>query len=189
MINDKRPGGIREALELIEAERRGREIKRLRAELTGMRDAAQAAPEPVREALEGWVAQGHIDAGGDHCGAAAYAPALYVKSVAALASPSAAFPAGPLKEILTLVRAPNRPASERLDRIEEICTSALSSPPAALHAGLSEEERHAVEHARYQVEHATPDNPECGFDFDLVKDLICAIDRAYPMSSTDRSGA
>jgi|GEM_PF-5846711 len=38
----------------------------------------------VREALREWIAQGYIDADGEHCGSAAYAPALYVKSLAAL---------------------------------------------------------------------------------------------------------
>jgi hypothetical protein len=42
---------------------------------------------------------------------------------------------------------------------------------------LSEQERHAVAHARYQVEHATPDNPECCFDYELVRTLIEIIDR------------
>ena len=47
---------------------------------------------------------------------------------------------------------------------------------------LSEEERHAVEHARYQVQHASPDNPDCHFDYGLVLDLVRAIDRAYALT-------
>jgi hypothetical protein len=42
---------------------------------------------------------------------------------------------------------------------------------------LSENERHAIGHARYQVEHATPDNPDCCFDYELVATLLKIIDR------------
>lgn len=42
---------------------------------------------------------------------------------------------------------------------------------------VSEEERHAIAHARYQVEQASPENPDCCFDFDLVKNLLRVIDR------------
>jgi hypothetical protein len=47
---------------------------------------------------------------------------------------------------------------------------------------LSRDERHAVEHARHQVDQASTVNPDCCFDYDLVKDLVRAIDRAYPVS-------
>jgi len=42
---------------------------------------------------------------------------------------------------------------------------------------LSEQERHAVGHARYQVDHATPDDPECCFDYELVATLIGVVER------------
>jgi hypothetical protein len=48
-------------------------------------------------------------------------------------------------------------------------------------ARLSEEERHAIEHARYQVGQASIVNLDCY----LVKDLIRALDRAYPLSSAE----
>ncbi len=51
---------------------------------------------------------------------------------------------------------------------------------------LSEQQRHAVEHARYQVNRSSPDEPECCFDYQLVETLVEMIDRAYPISSTDR---
>ncbi len=44
-------------------------------------------------------------------------------------------------------------------------------------ADLTEDERHAIAHARYQVERATPDKPECAFDYELVRDLLRVIDR------------
>ncbi len=40
---------------------------------------------------------------------------------------------------------------------------------------LNENERHAVGHARYQVEHATPENPDCWFDYELVATLLSLI--------------
>jgi hypothetical protein len=45
---------------------------------------------------------------------------------------------------------------------------------------VSEEERHAIAHARNQVEQASAEKPECCFDSDLVKDLLRVIDRRSP---------
>jgi hypothetical protein len=45
---------------------------------------------------------------------------------------------------------------------------------------LSEQQRHAIEHARYQVKHATPDDPECCFDYQLVETLLDIIDAHQP---------
>ncbi len=42
---------------------------------------------------------------------------------------------------------------------------------------VSEEEQHAINHARYQVEHVSLTNPDCCFDVDLVKDLLRVVDR------------
>ena len=42
---------------------------------------------------------------------------------------------------------------------------------------LSEQQRHAVEHARYLCERATDDDPEVCFDFTLVQTLVELIDR------------
>jgi hypothetical protein len=39
------------------------------------------------------------------------------------------------------------------------------------------EEQHAYHHARFQVDRATPDNPECVFDYELVATLLRIIDR------------
>jgi hypothetical protein len=49
----------------------------------------------------------------------------------------------------------------------------------------SEEERHAIEHARFQADHASPDDPECRFDFDLVKTLLRVIDRSLTRPSAE----
>jgi hypothetical protein len=49
--------------------------------------------------------------------------------------------------------------------------------PAA-QAPLSEAERHAIAHARDQVEHSSPDNPDCHFDYELVLNLLHVIERA-----------
>lgn len=64
--------------------------------------------------------------------------------------------------------------------------SLRSVQPRTVAQALSEQQRHAIEHARWQVEHATPDDPECSFDYELVKVLVEMLDRAYPVSSTDR---
>lgn len=56
---------------------------------------------------------------------------------------------------------------------QKLVTGALAQP-----AIMSEAERHAIAHARHQVERATPEKPDCCFDFDLVKDLLRVIDRA-----------
>jgi hypothetical protein len=56
--------------------------------------------------------------------------------------------------------------------------------PAAASADVSEEERHAIAHARYQVEQASAEKPECCFDFDLVRDLLRVIDRRYPAAAS-----
>ena len=53
-------------------------------------------------------------------------------------------------------------------------------------AVLSEQQRHAVGHARYQVEHSTPENPECCFDYELVATLIGIIDRTLSDTSPIR---
>jgi hypothetical protein len=58
----------------------------------------------------------------------------------------------------------------------------LESVPVVAATPLSEQERHGVEHARYQVQHASPDNPNCCFDYELVLTLVKMIDRAYPVS-------
>jgi hypothetical protein len=46
---------------------------------------------------------------------------------------------------------------------------------------IEAEERHAVEHALYQVNRATPDDPECVFDYELVAALLRIIDRGENM--------
>jgi len=42
---------------------------------------------------------------------------------------------------------------------------------------ITDAEWHAINHARCQVADASPDNPDCGFDFELVRDLLNVIDR------------
>lgn len=60
-------------------------------------------------------------------------------------------------------------------------TAALRPHTGQPQEGWSEEERHAVGHARYQVERATPDNPEVAFDYTLVATLLRLIDRLSPV--------
>jgi hypothetical protein len=55
----------------------------------------------------------------------------------------------------------------------------LPSSPAPT---VSEEERHAIEHARYMVANAGASNPDCCFDYELVADLVRVADRAFPSS-------
>jgi hypothetical protein len=40
---------------------------------------------------------------------------------------------------------------------------------------LSEDERHAIAHAEWAVSHATPNNPEVCFDYELVQTLLGLI--------------
>lgn len=44
-------------------------------------------------------------------------------------------------------------------------------------AKLSESERHAIAHARWQVDHTTDDNPEICFDRELVSTWLELTDR------------
>lgn len=56
---------------------------------------------------------------------------------------------------------------------------------------ISVQERHAVEHARYKANCATPENPDCCFDYELVNSLIWIIDRfalTRPQRETDSEG-
>jgi hypothetical protein len=50
---------------------------------------------------------------------------------------------------------------------------------------ISEQERHAIACALWQFEHATPDDPECCFDYELVGTLLKVLDRA--LASQPRS--
>lgn len=54
----------------------------------------------------------------------------------------------------------------------QCCSAGIATPRR-----LSPDEVHAIGHARYQVEHATPDNPDCCFDYELVRNLLDIIDR------------
>lgn len=40
---------------------------------------------------------------------------------------------------------------------------------------LSEDERHAIGHAEWAVSHATPNNPDVCFDYELVRTLLGLI--------------
>ncbi len=42
---------------------------------------------------------------------------------------------------------------------------------------VNESERHAIGHAQWQVDHATDDNPDCCFDYELVRTLLSLITR------------
>lgn len=57
--------------------------------------SAEQRPNPIIKdliaVLKEWVGQGYIDADGDHCGSAAYAPQVYARSVAALEKAESAF--------------------------------------------------------------------------------------------------
>jgi hypothetical protein len=77
------------------------------------------------------------------------------------------------------------PTDQRCAGYKEVPTRSPAAVEPAQCAQVSEEERHAIEHARYQVERASPDNPDCCFDFDLVKDLLRVIDRQSPAGNAD----
>ena len=79
--------------------------------------------------------------------------------------------------------------SAELDEIERALTDlTLPKPAVETEEALSEEERHAIAHARHQVERSSDENPECRFDYDLVKDLLRVIDRAFPDTTTHTAG-
>jgi hypothetical protein len=62
--------------------------------------------------------------------------------------------------------------------IERVITFLRSlTPPKPAPDAMRESERHAIAHARYQAEQATPEKPDCCFDYELVKDLLRVIDR------------
>ena len=42
---------------------------------------------------------------------------------------------------------------------------------------ISEEERHAIEHARYMIACSDDEHPEICFDYELVRDLVNVVDR------------
>lgn len=42
---------------------------------------------------------------------------------------------------------------------------------------INEAERHAIAHAQYQCERASPDNPDVCFDYELVQTLLSLIER------------
>jgi Lar family restriction alleviation protein len=76
----------------------------------------------------------------------------------------------------------DRQIGEAIARWTLIGDAASSQSPAASadRQTLSEQERHAVEHARFQADRATPGDPECCFDFELVKTLVQIVDRRSP---------
>ncbi|MCK1577737.1 hypothetical protein [Bradyrhizobium sp. 174] len=69
--------------------------------------------------------------------------------------------------------------SDALDKAKQILAALLPHLAGVAQAvGVSEAERHAIAHARYQSQHASPANPDCHFDYELVLDLLRVIDRA-----------
>lgn len=49
---------------------------------------------------------------------------------------------------------------------------------------LSEDERHAIAHAQYQVDHASDDEPEVCFDYELVKTWLALTNRLLQSALT-----
>ena len=74
-----------------------------------------------------------------------------------------------------------------LQEARQLLTAPPSDSPGSAHQPqLSEQQRHCVEHARYQVKHATPDDPECCFDYQLVETLLDIIDAHQPQGGDAR---
>lgn len=67
---------------------------------------------------------------------------------------------------------------------EDVAKAALLASPAQSSWQPSEQEQHAIGHARYQVERATPEFPEVCFDYELILTLLKIIDRTSPVPST-----
>jgi hypothetical protein len=84
----------------------------------------------------------------------------------------------PYAELAEPDKEADRQIGEAISRWTLIGDAARNAPSASEPAGpLNESERHAIAHARYQVERASPENPDVCFDFDLVKALLRVIDR------------
>ena len=62
--------------------------------------------------------------------------------------------------------------------IELYCLYAVRDGVATGEASFSEAERHAIKHAQYVFDHATPDNPDCCFDYEFVRNLLVCIEHA-----------
>lgn len=73
------------------------------------------------------------------------------------------------------------------DGLECVCDNRQLAIPHREAVAWTEEERHAIAHARHQVEQASPESPDCCFDFDLVKDLLRVIDRSIPHGDAVRA--
>ena len=54
----------------------------------------------------------------------------------------------------------------------------LANDPRWAGGVVSREERHAIGHAQYLVDRATPEKSEVCFDYTLVRTLLNVIDRA-----------
>lgn len=77
-------------------------------------------------------------------------------------------------------RGTGNPCLECVDAASRYDAARCSPDVAATPPHISEEERHAIGHARYQVEQAKASlvNSDCCFDYQLVADLLRVIDRA-----------
>lgn len=61
---------------------------------------------------------------------------------------------------------------------------AAPQPETASNGERSEEERHAIAHAKYMCDQASPsENPEVCFDFELVRTLLSLIPEARPYAA------
>jgi len=71
---------------------------------------------------------------------------------------------------------------KRFHDIELYCLYAVRDGVAASEQFLSEAERQAVEHARWQVRHAHLTNTDCYVDYRIIKQILDVIDRKNPQS-------
>jgi hypothetical protein len=53
---------------------------------------------------------------------------------------------------------------------------------------ISEQERHAIAHAQHQVDQASPEKPECSFDYELVATLLRMINRSSEQIASTQTG-
>jgi len=66
-----------------------------------------------------------------------------------------------------------RAKNARIGELEEALGKAvLSAPPVRQ---LTENERHAIGHAKYQCDCSSPSDPEVRFDYELVRTLLSLI--------------
>jgi hypothetical protein len=68
-----------------------------------------------------------------------------------------------------------------------VSTLQMDDEEADMTPEISEQERHAIAHAQHQVDRASPEKPECSFDYELVATLLRVISRSSEQIANTQS--